>query len=86
MLGLAGLGGTVFYDGLTSLIFPLFSGARAAEIIAVLVGGLAFTLLHQASNTLIFYLVVPRLIGISRGRHEVIAEPPLAATRPEPTP
>ena len=86
LLALAGLTGTVFYDGLTSISFPLLSGAGTAEIISFLMAGLAFTLLHQASNVLIFYLVVPRLIGISRGRQGVLPEPAAPATSAEPTP
>jgi len=34
--------------------------------IALLVSGLVFTAIHQVSNTLIFYLLVPRLIQVSR--------------------
>ncbi len=67
VLAAAGLGGTILYDGLTSISFPLFAGAKAAEIIALLVSGLAFTVLHQVSNTLIFYLLVPRFIQVGRG-------------------
>ncbi len=86
LLALAGLTGTVIYDGLTSISFPLLSGAGTAEIISVLVAGLAFTLLHQVSNVLIFYLVVPRLIGISRGRQDLLDEPAASATQAESTP
>ena len=67
-LAVTGLAVTLLYDGLTSISFPLFSGAGRAEIIAVLVAGLVFTLVHQISNTLIFFLLVPRLIEIGRGR------------------
>ncbi len=67
VLAASGLGGTILYDGLTSISFPLFAGAGAAEIIALLVSGLAFTILHQVSNTLIFYLLVPRFIQVGRG-------------------
>ncbi len=68
MLAVTGLAATVLYDGLTSISFPLFSGAGRVEIVAVLISGLLFTLVHQISNTLIFFLLVPRLIEIGRGR------------------
>ena len=55
---------TVFYDGITSLSFPLFMGAPATEIWAVLVSGLLFSLLHQGANTVIFATLVPTLIRV----------------------
>lgn len=67
-LAFTGLATTLLYDGLTSISFPLFSGAGRTEIMAVLISGLVFTLVHQISNTLIFFLLVPRLIEIGRGR------------------
>ena len=66
LITIAGLTGTVLYDGLTSISFPLFAGAHSGEIIALLISGLAFTAVHQVSNTLIFFLLVPRLIQVSR--------------------
>ena len=82
-LGIAatGLAGTVLYDGLTSISFPLFAGAVTGEIIALLISGLAFTAVHQVSNTLIFYLLVPRLIQVSRKSRKL----PLGRAYPEPT-
>ncbi len=65
-LALTGLILTAIYDGLTSVSFPLFAGAGGGEILTVLVSGLAFTLIHQISNVLIFFLVVPRLIQVAR--------------------
>lgn len=62
----AGLIGTLIYDGLTSISFPLFAGAPTTEIIALLISGLVFTAIHQVSNTLIFFLLVPQLIRVSR--------------------
>ena len=67
---IAGLGSTVVYDGLTSISFPIYAGAPWSELVAVLISGLAFTALHQVSNTLIFALVVPRLIQVGRQRVE----------------
>ena len=62
----AGLAGTLLYDSLTSISFPLFAGAPPSEIIALLIAGLVFTVIHQVSNTLIFFLLVPRFIQVSR--------------------
>ena len=67
-LAFAGLISTLLYDGLTSISYPLFSGAGKTEIIAFLISGLAFTVVHQVSNTAIFFSLVPRLIEIGRGR------------------
>ena len=69
LLAVTGLAATILYDGLTSISYPLFAGAATTEIIALLVSGLLFTVLHQVSNTLIFYLLVPRFIQVSRARH-----------------
>jgi hypothetical protein len=71
---IAGLTGTVLYDGLTSISFPLFAGAPPSEIITLLISGLAFTAIHQVSNTLIFFLLVPRLIQVSRKSGRTAAE------------
>ena len=70
LIAATGLAGTLIYDGLTSISFPLFAGAAAPEIVALLISGLVFTILHQASNTLIFYLLVPRFIQVSRARQD----------------
>ncbi len=66
-LGLAviGLALTVIYDGLTTISFPLFAGASPQEIGVVLISGLAFTVVHQVSNLLIFLWVVPRMIQVA---------------------
>ncbi len=66
LIATTGLLVTIFYDGLTSISFPLFAGAGPAEILALLISGLAFTVIHQLSNTLLFFLVVPRMIRVSR--------------------
>ncbi len=67
-LAIIGLVLTVIYDGLTSISFPLFAGAGGGEILTVLISGLAFTAIHQISNVLIFFWVVPRLIQVARRR------------------
>jgi uncharacterized membrane protein len=64
-LALTGLALTVVYDGLTTISFPLFAGASRQEIGVVLISGLAFTVIHQVSNLLIFLWVVPRMIQVA---------------------
>ncbi len=64
-LALTGLALTVVYDGLTTISFPLFAGASPQEIGVVLISGLAFTIIHQVSNLLIFFWVVPRMIQVA---------------------
>lgn len=69
LIACLGLLGTLLYDGLTSISFPLYAGAPVSEIVALLISGLAFTLIHQVSNVLIFFLLVPRLVQIGRKSH-----------------
>jgi hypothetical protein len=71
LIAIAGAAGTVLYDGLTSISFPLYARAEFNEIIAVLISGLAFTSIHQVSNALIFFLVVPQLIRIGKRSSKV---------------
>jgi hypothetical protein len=66
LIALTGLVGTLLYDGLTSISFPLYAQAGYAEILAILISGIAFTSIHQVSNTLIFFLVVPQLVLIGK--------------------
>ncbi len=74
MLGAAGLGLTLLYDGITSISFPLFAGAPVSEIVTILISGLLFTTVHQISNTLIFFLAIPGIITIGRKAFEGKAE------------
>jgi hypothetical protein len=66
LITVSGFVGTVLYDGLTSISFPLYAQAAFNEVIAVLISGLAFTSIHQISNTLIFFLLVPQLIKLGK--------------------
>ena len=79
LIALVGLVGTLLYDGLTSISFPLYAKATYTEIIAILISGIAFTIIHQVSNTLIFFLVVPQLVLIgkkSRKSVSLLGSPP----------
>lgn len=73
-ISIAGLAGTVIYDGLTSISFPLYARAGLSEILALLISGLVFTSIHQVSNTLIFFLVVPQLIHLGKKYRNSIGE------------
>lgn len=62
LLGLAGFLVTFLYDVLTLVSYPLFSGLGFPGIVASLIKGLGFTLLHEISNIFIFLITVPRVV------------------------
>ena len=62
LLGLSGFLVTFIYDALTLISYPLFSGLGYAGIVASLIKGLGFTLLHEISNIFIFLITVPRVV------------------------
>ena len=62
LLGLAGFLVTFLYDVITLVSYPLFSGLGFPGIIASLIKGLGFTLLHEISNIFIFLITVPRVV------------------------
>jgi hypothetical protein len=62
LLGLAGFLVTFLYDVLTLVSYQLFSGLGFPGIIASLIKGLGFTLLHEISNIFIFLITVPRVV------------------------
>ena len=62
LLGLVGFLVTFLYDVLTLVSYPLFSGLGFPGIIASLIKGLGFTLLHEISNIFIFLITVPRVV------------------------
>ncbi len=62
LLGIVGFFVTLLYDVLTLISYPLFSGLGFAGIIASLIKGLGFTLLHEISNIFIFLITVPRVV------------------------
>jgi len=47
------------YDGITTLAYPVSAGYNWEETFAYGISGLAFTLFHLISNTVIFSIVVP---------------------------
>ena len=62
LLGFIGFLVTFIYDTLTLISYPLFSGLGFTGIVASLVKGLGFTLLHEISNIFIFLITVPRVV------------------------
>ena len=63
-LAVTGFFVTVIYDIFTLVSYPLFSGLGFAGILASLVKGLGFTLLHEISNAFIFLITVPRVVRL----------------------
>ena len=64
--GLAVLGFTVtlIYDMLTLLAYPVAAGLGFSGILAALIKGLGFTLLHEISNAIVFTVSVPQVIKL----------------------
>ena len=53
----------VWYDGLTTMAYPLSAGYSLNEIMAYALAGLIFTAMHIVSNGLIFCISVPIFIN-----------------------
>ena len=56
--GIAGFICSLWYDGITTIAYPISAGYGWNETLAYAVSGLLFTFLHIISNTLIFSFVV----------------------------
>ena len=61
-LGLLGFICTLIYDFLTLISYPLSAGLGLSGMIAALVKGIGFTLLHEISNTIVFVVTIPKVI------------------------
>ena len=59
ILGSLGFGLTLIYDILVSAAFPISAGFNFNEILATIFAGLAFSVIHLVSNTLVFMLLIP---------------------------
>ena len=57
--GAIGCLSAIWYDGLTTISYPIAAGYSWEEALAYSISGLIFTLMHVLSNTLIFSIVVP---------------------------
>lgn len=59
LIGAIGLLLTLFYDILVSAAYPLSAGFKLRETVATIIAGLAFSVIHLISNTIIFIVLVP---------------------------
>lgn len=64
LLAVSALIVTLWYDLLTTLAFPLSAGFDARGIIATMVAGVLFSLIHVVGNMIIFVVVVPPLLNL----------------------
>jgi len=64
IIGLIGLLLTLFYDVATTIAYPITAGFDAKGIIAVIIAGVGFSIIHIVSNTIIFALIVPYISRI----------------------
>ena len=62
LFGFTGLILTTIYDSLTTLAFPISSGFDFRQIIATYIAGIPFYLIHIVANTLIFFIVLPKIL------------------------
>ena len=60
--GMFGFFCALWYDGITTLSYPISAGFSFDEALAYSISGILFTLMHLFSNTLIFTVVVPGYI------------------------
>tara|TARA_Y100000741_G_scaffold176009_1_gene133568 strand:+ start:127 stop:648 length:522 start_codon:yes stop_codon:yes gene_type:complete len=61
-LGFLGFTCTFIYDFLTLISYPLSAGLGVSGMIAALVKGIGFTLLHEISNAIVFVVTIPKVI------------------------
>jgi len=59
LIGIIGFILTLFYDILVSSAFPVSAGFSLNEVVATVIAGFAFSVVHLIGNTLIFILIVP---------------------------
>ena len=64
LLAVIGFFVTAIYDVFTLVSYPLFSGLGFAGVLASLIKGLGFTLLHEISNAFIFLITVPKVVRL----------------------
>jgi len=61
VLAACGLISTVVYQIATSVTYYLVAGFTNEQLIGVVISGIAFTIVHIISNTIIFSTILPRL-------------------------
>lgn len=62
LYGATGLLLTFIYDSLTTLAFPIASGFGFKQIVATYIAGIPFNLIHIVANTLIFFIILPKIL------------------------
>ena len=63
-LAILGFTVTLIYDMLTLIAYPIAAGLGFSGILAALIKGLGFTLLHEISNAIVFVISIPRVIKL----------------------
>jgi len=61
-LCLMGFSITLIYDVFTLITYPISAGLGYAGVMAAILKGLGFTVLHEISNGLVFMVAVPRVV------------------------
>ena len=55
---------TLIYDMLTLIAYPIAAGLGFSGMLAALIKGLGFTLLHEISNAIVFVVSIPRIVKL----------------------
>ena len=63
-LAILGFTVTLIYDLLTLIAYPIAAGLGFSGMLAALIKGLGFTLLHEISNAIVFVISIPRVIKL----------------------
>ncbi len=63
-LAILGFTVTLIYDMLTLIAYPIAAGLGFSGMLAALIKGLGFTLLHEISNAIVFVISIPRVIKL----------------------
>ena len=63
-LAIIGFTVTLIYDMLTLIAYPIAAGLGFSGILAALIKGLGFTLLHEISNAIVFVVSIPRVVKL----------------------
>ena len=63
-LAILGFTVTLIYDMLTLIAYPIAAGLGFSGMLAALIKGLGFTLLHEISNAIVFVVSIPRIVKL----------------------
>jgi hypothetical protein len=61
-LSIVGFSVTLIYDVLTLVSYPISAGLGMAGVLAALVKGMGFIILHEISNAVVFVVAVPSVV------------------------